>query len=37
MGVPHAVVIRQSLDIFANPKSAIFSMASLSFVDQRMF
>lgn len=37
MGVPHAVVMRESLEILANPKSAIFSTPSSSLVDQRMF
>lgn len=36
-GVPQAVVMRQSLEIFANPKSAILSIASWSFVDQSIF
>jgi hypothetical protein len=37
MGVPHAVVIKESLEILAKPKSAIFKIASLSFVDHRIF
>lgn len=36
-GVPHAVVIRESLEIFAKPKSVILSTASESFVDHKIF
>ena len=37
IGVPQAVVMSCSVDIFAKPKSAILSTASSSLVVQRMF
>lgn len=36
-GVPQAVVIKESLEILAKPKSAIFKTASESLVDQSIF
>lgn len=37
MGVPQAVVSKESVEIFAKPKSAIFKIASLSLVDHKIF